>query len=327
MNTRNFFSNAALAIALVCCMLASAVAQEMKGDQIARVQKHSQPAGSTFSVDCNKKGSINEQLALLAKTGRNSNVTIVVSGTCREDVLIQGFDRLTLLANLRAAIEDPSGGVGITVDIEDSRSVTLQGFAVTGGAYGVVCGSMSVCYLSGNTIQSALYDGVLVSAASNAVLDSNVMQNNLAAGMRVNVNSSANSNYDIFQGNAFAGMAANQGYILAYASMVRNNGSDGSPGVNVINHSTVRLVSATISGNGGNGVNVRGGSEATFEDSSSTGNAGFGVRVGDLSFALFSESNVTGNLGGTDVACRPQYPATRGALTDIGGGLTDCVEP
>jgi len=63
-----------------------------------------------------------------------------------------------------------SGGTQFTVDIENSQSVTLHGFTINGGAGGVVCGGTSVCYLTGNTIQSALYNGVLVSAASSAVL-------------------------------------------------------------------------------------------------------------------------------------------------------------
>jgi len=50
--------------------------------------------------------------------------------------------------------------------------------------------------------------------------------------------------------------------------------------------------------------------------------------VRDLSFAFFSSGNsITGNLGGTDVLCSPQFSATRGALTNIGGGTTNCVEP
>jgi hypothetical protein len=57
-------------------------------------------------------------------------------------------------------------------------------------------------------------------------------------------------------------------------------------------------------------------------------NRGSGVLVKDLSFAFFGlGGNVTGNLGGTDVVCSPQFPGTRGALKNIGGGTTNCVEP
>jgi len=74
-------------------------------------------------------------------------------------------------------------------------------------------------------------------------------------------------------------------------------------------------------------VDSQGGSEAEFDETNVIGNGSNGVVVRDLSFAKFSTSNVTSNLGGTDVNCKPQFPATRGALTDIGGGTTNCVEP
>jgi hypothetical protein len=51
------------------------------------------------------------------------------------------------------------------------------------------------------------------------------------------------------------------------------------------------------------------------------------VQIQDLSMATFSGATVTGNGGGTDVVCIPQFSATRGALSDIGGGTTNCVEP
>jgi len=52
------------------------------------------------------------------------------------------------------------------------------------------------------------------------------------------------------------------------------------------------------------------------------------VSVGDLSFGFFEQGNtITGNLGGTDVLSTSQFPATRGALTNIGGGTTNCIEP
>ena len=283
---------------------------------------------STFRVDCNKNGSINAELAMLTNTGMTRGVTIVVSGTCKEDVLIQGFDRLNLVTTtLGTSINDPSQGTKITVDIEDSQNVSVQGFTINGGAIGVVCGSTSLCYLTSNTIQSSLSQGVLVSAASNAVLTGNVVQNNGQAGLVVNLNSSANSNNDTFQGNGSDGIHASQGYVVAITSKVQNNGGDGSAGVTANLHSAIRLITSTISENLNAGVAVQGGSEATFQESTVTGNALDGVLVKDLSFATFGASTITGNLSGTDVDCQPQFPATRGALTDIGGGKTNCTEP
>jgi hypothetical protein len=59
-----------------------------------------------------------------------------------------------------------------------------------------------------------------------------------------------------------------------------------------------------------------------------TGNAGNGVNINDLSFASFGTGdNVSGNSGQPDVMCNPQFSATRRALTGIGSGTTNCVEP
>jgi len=59
-----------------------------------------------------------------------------------------------------------------------------------------------------------------------------------------------------------------------------------------------------------------------------TGNGGAGVFLRDLSFASFDVGDiVTGNAGGTDVVCAPQFSATRGAITNIGGGKKNCIEP
>ena len=58
--------------------------------------------------------------------------------------------------------------------------------------------------------------------------------------MTVNLNSSANSNNDTFQGNAGPGIVANQGYVLTFTSVIQNNGSNGSTGINAISHSTIR---------------------------------------------------------------------------------------
>ena len=290
------------------------------------VPKHIDPS-SAFKVDCNKNGSINAELAKLTSTGMTRGVTILVSGTCKENVLIQGFDRLNLLTTtLGTSINDASGGTQITVEIDNSQNVTVQGFTINGGAAGVGCGTSS-CYLTGNTIQSSLFNGVLVSTASSAVLTGNVIQNSGERGLTVNVNSTVSSNSDIFQGNGSAGIFANQGYVFAGTATIRNNGGDGTAGIVATNHSAIRLAGSTISGNLNAGIAVQGGSEASIGATTITGNALDGVLVKDLSFATFGGNTITGNLSGTDVNCQPQFPATRGALTDIGSGTTNCTEP
>ena len=51
--------------------------------------------------------------------------------------MIQSMDRLTLITKKGASITDRSNGNLAVVDIEDSHSVTLQGFTINGGSAGV----------------------------------------------------------------------------------------------------------------------------------------------------------------------------------------------
>jgi hypothetical protein len=102
-------------------------------------------------------------------------------------------------------------------------------------------------------------------------------------------------------------------------------------GVYLANNSTLSLSGTTISG-GRDGVEVV--SPSTIHllaGNTITGNRQYGLYLLDLSFASFDASNnITGNNlrgGALDVACFTQYTATRGALTNIGGGTTNCVEP
>ena len=44
------------------------------------------------------------------------------------------MDRLTLITKTGASLTDRSGGNSVVVDIEDSHSVTVQGFTINSGA-------------------------------------------------------------------------------------------------------------------------------------------------------------------------------------------------
>jgi hypothetical protein len=85
-----------------------------------------------LNVKCGQKGlpnTINGALKLLNPEGPN---TLTVSGTCNENVLIYGFNRLKLRTTTGATINDASGGTGFVVDIDDSTDVVLNGFTING---------------------------------------------------------------------------------------------------------------------------------------------------------------------------------------------------
>ena len=100
------------------------------------------------------------------------------------------------------------------MDIEDSQSVTLQGFTINGGFDGVVCSAASVCYLTANTVQSSVgQEAVAVVYGARAFLASNSIQNNTQRGLTVASGLQVFSGSDTFQGNRDAAIVANSGFI------------------------------------------------------------------------------------------------------------------
>jgi len=278
--------------------------------------------GADLAVQCGGKTplkTISAALKVLNPAGPN---TVTVSGTCTENVLVQGFNRLTLIGKPGAVVNDASGGTSVVVNIQDSTNVTLRGFTINGGAFGVFCG-YSFCRFDGNTVQGASQAGVQV-VQSRATFDTNAIQNNLigitsleSSSVRSNgglvVRQNQSSGVVVDTGSSFAAFGTNiqdnsyAGIEAQFASLLVNDSSITGNlfGVLALNHTEASLAGDVITGNGLNGVVVR-----------------------DLSFVLFGgPSNIAGHPSGLDVDCQPQFPATRGALTNIGGGTTNCVEP
>ncbi|PYX50328.1 MAG: hypothetical protein DMG79_06195 [Acidobacteria bacterium] len=274
---------------------------------------------ANLSVNCDKHESISKALGLLAKTNPQGPNRITVSGSCHENLAIQSIDRLTLITASGASITDSSSGSSVVVDIEDSHSITVQGFTINGGNEAVNCGSASICYLTGNTIQDGA-TGVGVSGSSHAFLESNVIQNNVGNGSTVSDGSQMFSSNDVFQGNPGQGVEVRWAYFSASNSSFLNNGVGVRAGV-----STLLLTGGTITGSGGDGMILRGNSSAGFFGPTITGNGGNGVYLEDGSFAGFVAASITGNLSGTDVECAPQFPITRFVART--GGITNCIEP
>ncbi len=292
--------------------------------------------GVNLHVNCSGKGqlpTINGALKLLDPQWPN---TLRVSGTCHENVQIQSFDRLTLIAAPGASINDASSGNSSTLTIVDSERISIQGFTITGGSPAVVCGNNSVCRFSGNTIQGASGDGVVFNR-SHGDFAGDVIQNNAGRGIAVLNASRVITSPATVQGNGDSGIGvvADSFLFTDSGTLVQNNALHG---VTASTNSILRMMATTISGNAADGVHLAESSVARFGFFGSavdtiTGNAGSGVGVGDLSFAFFPGGGavvITGNnmAGGTfDVSCNPQFSATRGALTNLGGGTTNCSEP
>ena len=275
---------------------------------------------ANLTVNCDNKQTIRQALNLLAATNPQEPNKITVSGSCKGNFVIKSMDRLTLITKNGASITDRSNGSLAVVDIEDSRSVTVQGFTINGGAQGILCSTASVCYLTGNTIQGPGHFGVNVLRGSRAFLESNVIQN-WGRGAFIDRSAEVFSSNDVFQGNGGSAIVVlNRSYFETLNSSLDNNGLGIEAG-----GSLVFLGGGSISGNTYDGIRVLAASEAIFAGPTLTANGGVGVQVKDGSFAGFLAASITGNLSGLDVDCEPQFPMTR--LVDGTGGITNCVEP
>lgn len=281
-----------------------------------------------LKVNCSGSGelsTINGALGLLNPQGPNS---VTVSGACHENIVIQSFDRLTLIASPGASITDASNGNLDVVFITDSQRISITGFTINGGIRGVRCADRSLCRFSGNTIQGAQGYGLVVNGAS-ASLSGDVLQNNALRGLSVVGGGAVDASGITVQGNGVGVVLNSAGYVAATGATIQNNQFFG---VQAAGNSTFRCLPCTVTGNGNDGVRLQDGSKASFDSffgiNTITGNKGAGVHLFDLSFARFDVGDiVTGNAGGTDVVCGPQFSSTRGATTNIGGGTTNCTEP
>ena len=112
-------------------------------------------------VNCSSPGHAGKIANVLSRLNPADTNVVHVSGHCRENLIIQGFDRLSLIAEPGAVIEDASGGKAAVVEILDSQRVLIQGFTIRGGNSGVFCHEYSFCRFIGDTVeQTAAYGAI-----------------------------------------------------------------------------------------------------------------------------------------------------------------------
>jgi hypothetical protein len=289
---------------------------------------------ATVRVECsNAKAKIKTIAGGLAQLSLSGPNTLLVSGTCNENVTIDSYELLKIEGNPTATIK---GGTDINFDavtITNARAVELVNLTVEGGGAGVVCGLDSSCRLTSVTARNALSVGAYCGNSSIMRLTSTTLENNGDYGLQLNTNSSVLMESSTIKGNGLvtggAGIAMGSGSSLyASNSFIQDNGEEG--GISTSTHATLELQRTILSGNQGDGVSLSGGSTAKVLGSTIMSNVGHGVRIGDLSYAKFGwiDLNVSGNATTPDVVCDPVSPATRGIRQVIlKGGTTNCPVP
>jgi len=249
-----------------------------------------------------------------------------IFGTCNENVLIKGFNRLTLVGTPGASIVDPSGKTAQTILVVDSADVILRQLTIDGGLVGVQCDSFSVCRFSGDVVANG--SGGIQITQSRAELDGTLVRHTDNGLTSLDASSVRVDGGVILDGNGTGVVVDGGSSFESFGATISNSSL---AGIEASEHAFVSLSGTTISGNG-NGIElVRHSSLHLGASNTITANTGYGIFLFDLSFVTFDPGNsVTGNnrngIGALDVACFPQFTATRGALTNIGGGTTNCAE-
>ena len=207
--------------------------------------------------------------------------TILVSGTCNENILVRNEkQRITIDgagagAGTQATINGAGGSPTVNVR---GKGILIQNFIITGGSHGVQINRGSNAVLSNNAIHNTGGDGVQVDQLSFAVLTGNTIENNVRDGVSVEENSTARIGFNLDSESS------------ASANTIQNNAGRG---VTVDNGSSARIVGNTLSGNGQEGVVVERDSSADVANNAIDGNQSDGIKVEKNSLVMLGEDSGT----------------------------------
>jgi parallel beta-helix repeat protein len=265
---------------------------------------------ATIQVDCSSatlQGAIDKA---------NPGDTLLVSGTCNENVVINvALNRITLDGQGKATIKSKKG---IVIAVK-GRDITIKGFAIRGGRVGIRIARGGIALVDGNTVENTRSFGVQVVQNSFARIINNTIRNNSNFGIFVGGSSFAwigilrgtdrTARPNTIQNNGGAGIRVRT---AAAARIFGNTITDNKrAGVLVQRASTATIAGNTINGNGGDGILVVGNSTvnlgsdtgsrlAQLPNNSNAPNGGFGIRCSINSSADGRLGTLNGSKGAKD---------------------------
>jgi hypothetical protein len=235
---------------------------------------------ATVNVDCNAGAAIGPILGSM-KPGD----VILVQGTCRENLLIESeVQRITIDGQGKATIDAPDARRPAVQVL--GREVTIAGFTVTGGTFGIAINRGATGTIDRNTVRNAAIGGLEVSHNSFARIINNTVERNQQHGILV-----------LGSASAHIGVVGTDDQ-TPRPNVVKDNAADG---IQVLRASTARIIGNTISGNGRNGLTVQQASHADVAGNTFDGNGqdairvagNSGVNLADSAMLLFTRPNTT----------------------------------
>jgi len=225
---------------------------------------------ATLAVDCDAGHTIGNALAK-ARPGD----TVLVSGTCNENLIVQlEVSSITLDGQGRATINGGASDKTHTVIVRGKR-IVIKGFTVTGGRDGI--------HLAGG----------------NAIIADTVIRNVGLNGVFVDHNGFARLLDSRIEGNRGAGIVLNENSVARIGFMIgRDKGSPNTitgnalDGIVVQRSSTAWIAGVAIAGNKGNGIAVDRNSQATLGGNTIDGNGGHAIVVSRMSGVTLGNMDV-----------------------------------
>jgi len=235
---------------------------------------------ATANVDCSTGTAIGPIL-----NGLRPGDVVLVQGTCQENILIQAqLQHITLDGQRKATIKAPDSSQPALQVL--GREVTIKGFTVTGGSFGIAINRGATALIDANTIRNAANTGLEVSQNSFARIINNTIEHSGQNGIFVLGSSSAHIG------------VVSTGDTVAQPNIIQDNGGDG---IQVLRASTARIIGNMLRVNQGNGLTVQQASHADVAGNTFNGNRQHGIRVvgnsgvnlADSAMRLFEQVNTT----------------------------------
>jgi len=219
-------------------------------------------------VNCHQPG-VKGTIAYALKWLNPADTNVVrVSGHCVENLVIRGFNRLSILAEQGALIEGVSGVDLPVIEISDSLRVVVQGFIIRGGTTGLHCSRSSSCRFIGDTVEDTKAGAVNYNAAisidgSDVELTDIVVRNVVDLGIALygakavanNVSVNGVTNVNSFTGGA--GLFMTAGSLRNGPIKIQNTDA---AGLSAFHGSALDISQLTVTDNGGVGVWIGDGS-------------------------------------------------------------------
>ncbi len=246
---------------------------------------------------------------------------VLVQGTCRENILIQGeVNRITLDGQGKATIH-ASDARQPAVQVL-GREVTIRGLTVVGGQFGISINRGATAIVDSNTIQDATLSGLEVSQNSFARIINNTIRRNQSHGILVLGSSSV-----------YIGLLQTSNKV-PQPNVVESNGRDG---IMVQRSSTARIIGNTLSGNRRHGLTIQQASHADVAGNVFNANGEHGIRVvgnsgvnlADSAVRMFEQPNTTTTPNGRSGIRCEVGAYIEGALGTLSGssGAKDVSDP